>query len=411
MDGINRQPKKINNVNTTKRPQIGGAAALLGLLCALANPSTLFALGSRVPDQDAFATARGNAFAATASDPSAVYYNPAGITQLDGANLSLGTYGITLGSSYTGPGGSVNSHQQWAAPPQSFATMSFTNYHLALGLGVYSPYGLSMSWPNNAPWAGLTKSGEIDYTRVNPVVAYKLLSTLSIAAGPMLDYSELQIKSPAFNLHGYDTAVGFNAAVLWQPLQQHSIGVTYRSATDMNFKGHLNTIFPPPFQAQPATLNYHFPQTAVVGYSFRPTTNWNLEADADWTDWGVLRTVPVNTLIPVPGLSSLPFHWNSSMIYEFGATRYFDQGWRASAGYMFSENSVPSGFFTPLVPDSDRHLFSIGVGKTCKHLSWDAAYQLGYGPSRSISGNANPLYNGSYEFFSHALSINIGWHF
>ena len=97
------------------------------------------------------------------------------------------------------------------------------------------------------------------------------------------------------------------------------------------------------------------------------------------------------------------------MIYEFGATRYFGRGWRASAGYMFSENSVPSGSLSALVPDSDRHLFSIGVGKTCQHLSWDAAYQLGFGPSRSVSGDAP--YNGSYEFFSNALSINIGWHF
>ena len=76
---------------------------------------------------------------------------------------------------------------------------------------------------------------------------------------------------------------------------------------------------------------------------------------------------------------------------------------------MFSENSVPSSSFDALIADSDRHLFSLGVGKTYRHLSWDAAYQLGIGPSRSVSGD--PPYNGSYEFFSNALSINIGWHF
>ena len=78
---------------------------------------------------------------------------------------------------------------------------------------------------------------------------------------------------------------------------------------------------------------------------------------------------------------------------------------------MFSENSVPSSSFSALVPDSDRHLFSVGVGKSYHHLSWDAAYQLGFGPARSVSGDGIPLYNGNYEFFSHALSINIGWHF
>ena len=271
-----------------KKPSpIGGGIALFCLLCALANPAALFAVGIRVPDQDAFATARGNAFAATADDPSAVYYNPAGITQLDGANLSLGMYGITLASRYTSPAGSsINSQQQWAALPQTFSTLNFTNYHLAIGLGVYEPYGLSMAWPDTAPWAGSAKGGEIDYVRANPVIAYQLFRTFSISAGMMLDYAQAeQVADPSFRLRGRDTDAGFNVGLLWHPLEQHSIGITYRSATDMNFQGHLDTPFPPPVNSQPGTVNYHFPQTAVVGYSYRPTANWNLEVDADWTDW------------------------------------------------------------------------------------------------------------------------------
>ena len=44
--------------------------------------------GFGLPDQDAFATARGEAFVATADNPSAIYYNPAGITQLAGQQFS-----------------------------------------------------------------------------------------------------------------------------------------------------------------------------------------------------------------------------------------------------------------------------------------------------------------------------------
>ena len=398
-----------------KRPQIGCGIALFSLFCALANPAALFALGIRMPDQDAFATARGNAFAATANDPSAVYYNPAGITQLDGANLSLGMYGITLASRYTSAAGpSLNSQQQWAALPQGFSTFNFTNCHVALGLGVYSPYGLSMEWPYGAPWvqAGLPRSGEIDYIRANPVLAWQPFDTFSIAAGMMLDYSEAELQlSPPFppgaqvRLRGRDSDAGFNLGLLWHPWQQHSFGVTYRSATDMNYQGHAMTTVGGASASQGTTLNYHFPQTVTVGYSYRPTTSWNFEADADWTDWTSLRTLAVSGT-PL----AYPFNWKPSMMYEFGATRYFGGGWRASAGYMYSENSVPTGFFNALVPDSDRHLFSVGVGKSYSHLSWDAAYQLGYGPSRSVSGDIYSP-NGKYEFFSNALSINLGWHF
>jgi len=387
--------------------------AWLCLLAALANPASLFALGIRLPDQDAFATARGNAFAATADDAAAVYYNPAGITQLDGANLSLGMYGITLASRFTGAAGPVNSQQQWAGLPEAFATLNITNYHLAAGLGVYSPYGLSMEWPKNAPWvmAGLPRSGEIDYIRINPVLAYQPWSTFSIAAGAMIDYAQAKqdTYTPALqtSLHGDDTDAGFNVGLLWHPWQQHSFGVTYRSATDMDFKGHANaTLFGAPLPTQAASLNYHLPQTLVGAYSYRPTTNWNLEVDADWTDWSCLRTLTVTTVPP----QVYPYNWKPSTMYEFGVTRYFGKGWQASAGYMYSENSVPSGFLNPLVPDSDRHLFSVGLGKKYHHFSWEAAYQLGYGPARPVSGDIYSP-NGSYEFFSNALSLNIGWHF
>jgi len=411
LPGVNRQPNKFNNLKTAKQAQIGGAIPWFCLFCALAQPASIFALGIRLPDQDAFATARGNAFAATANDPAAIYYNPAGISQLDGANFSLGMYGITFASRYTSPAGSgINSQQEWGALPQTFSTLSFTNYHLAAGFGVYSPYGLTMEWPNKAPWSPFGQDGSITYIRANPVLAWQPCDTLSIAAGAMLDYSQAELKTsvPGISLHGRDTDVGFNAAILWHPLPKHFLGLTYRSATDMNYNGHVS-FQGLPFPSQAASLNFHLPQTLAGGYSFRPTTNWNLEVDADWSDWTSLRNAPIQTG-PVPA-GALSFNWKPSTIYEFGVTRYLGAGWRASGGYMFSENSVPDSSFNALIPDSDRHLFSVGVGKTCHHLSWDAAYQLGIGPSRSVSGDINPADNGRYEFLCNAFSFNIAWHF
>jgi long-chain fatty acid transport protein len=63
---------------------------------ALAFPVLSHGLGTRLASQDADAVARGEAFAATADNPSAVFYNPAGITQLDGVQVRMGTYAIAL---------------------------------------------------------------------------------------------------------------------------------------------------------------------------------------------------------------------------------------------------------------------------------------------------------------------------
>jgi len=49
----------------------------------------------------------------------------------------------------------------------------------------------------------------------------------------------------------------------------------------------------------------------------------------------------INQNIPVT------LYWQPSWMYEFGVTRYFDNGWHASAGCVYNENSVPNANYTP----------------------------------------------------------------
>src|SRR5208337_2388525 len=103
--------------------------------------------GFGLPDQDAFATARGEAFVATADNPSAIYYNPAGITQLKGNNLRGGVYGVYLDQSFNPPstapnsGSTYHSSDHRAALPQFFYTFTPEKLPLSFGLGVYAPFG------------------------------------------------------------------------------------------------------------------------------------------------------------------------------------------------------------------------------------------------------------------------------
>jgi hypothetical protein len=59
-------------------------------------------------------------------------------------------------------------------------------------------------------------------------------------------------------------------------------------------------------------------------------------------------------------------------------------------------------------------VFSVGVGKRFDRWSLDAAFQYGYGPTRTL---ANPLSapnaaaNGDYVFNSFGLALSAGYRF
>lgn len=397
----------------------------LTVAVAAAMPASLFALGVQVPDQDAFAIARGNAFVATADNPSAIYYNPAGISQLHGVNFRVGGYGILINDHFEGDGTSVNTKQRLQGLPEFYATAEIPKVPLTFGLGFYAPFGLGLEWPNNAPFLvspNFPKKGTLEYLTINPVLAYKPIKSLSISAGPTFNHAESELQFLPFGstvnnfrFRGRDNDVGFNAGILWHPLKKHSFGITYRSETTMNLQGHADTdipvLYPGPF-TEAATSRFAFPQDVAFGYSYRPNRKWNLELDADWTDWSRLNDLTLHQSAP-GGNQIVPLNWQSSWRFGFGATRYFRHGWHVSGGYAFSENSVPSDNFNPIVPDSDRHVFSVGVGRKYRHISWDVTYQLAYGPERTISDQVgfNAAANGNYTYLSHALALSAGYHF
>lgn len=385
-------------------------------------PSSLQALGIRVPDQDAVAIARGNAFAATADNPSAIYYNPAGITQLPGQQVQLGVNLLGLKDSYTTPAGQkFDTKDDLHALPQVYYTFSSTQLPLSAGLGIYAPFGLGLEWPDNVGFRQLALKGQLDYITFNPVIAWKICDQLSLGAGPMLNYATTTLSQgllpagvgPSGNsveFNGDDFNVGFNVGLRWQVSEQHAFGVVYRAENEMNFSGTSKANYPASF-TQDSSAKFKFPQIVTIGYSYRPTPRWNLEFNLDWTDWDSLNTVNFNQA--VTGTVSRPFNWRSSFMYMFGASYRFDGDWTVSGGYLYSENSVPGEWYNPAIPDSDRHVFSAGVSKRFDRLNLAAALQYSYGPGRTISNSTIPgaLANGRYEFNSLSLVLSGGYQF
>ena len=414
---------------------------LAGLLVSAA-PVLLQANGMRLVSQDGFATARGEAFVATADNPSAIYYNPAGITQLAGDQLRAGLYSIYLDPSFTPPGTAANAgetyhlNENFAVVPQAYYTHRVADSAWSVGAGLYAPYGAGISWPQDTGFRAVTTEGRLTYLRFNPVAAVKLAPNLSLGGGVLVDYGNINLEQGLrprenpfrnyFRFQGEGWSVGYNVGVLWQPGEKFSFGATFRSETTVNFDGTTEMEQQPIIRPTrlAASMEMNFPLTAVVGVSYRPTAKWNLEVNADYTDWSSLGALSIKQRgtppFPVQQNIAVNMHWQESWMFTAGATRYLAGGWHVSAGYVFNQNSVPDTYYSPLAADLDRHFFSVGAGRKGKRFDFDIAYQFGYGPPRTVVGSdppsqpgfaANQNGDGTYDFTSHAVLVSFGIHF
>jgi len=446
---------------------------LFTTLFLLANPflfpSALFAEGFRVFDHGAAATGQGAAFSAQADNPSAVHYNPAGMTQLEGIQFSTGTLLIggsirfksDDGSKVKGDlGGTVSN------PPPStvFLTAHLPALGLAnfpkwtVGIGVTSPFALQVDYPDNSPIAPVLTSAALPLIDIKPTVAYKLNDYIAIGGG--LDiytfadflgegHAELQrTAAPAdpfgipagtgLEANGSDTALGFNASLLWTPWRNDqgkprlNLGFVYRNGADLNLDGQFlsgGTL------VADASTTIELPDVytwAIAGWPVRNARHeWKVEVDVEYADWTDLENINVELsnglTIPEPrnyGDAWIVLVGTEYTLLSPSPLPHWDVSFRG--GYVRSETPVGSRTFEPANPDSDFNALSVGLGFLChsggkflgvlpcngfgaKAIGVDLAYQVLLYDTRDIKNNRQPALNGKWDSTLHvgALSLRL----
>lgn len=148
--------------------------------------------------------ARGTSMAGTmigrADDPSAVAYNPAGMTQLPGTQTMIGfsvvapggkietSSGSQIGNSWGPPWGTASVsntteiEKNYWVPPHAYVTHQINN-KLWLGVGLYTRFGLGTEFPDGWPGEYNNLFTRVRSASLNPNLAYKLTDTLSLAVG------------------------------------------------------------------------------------------------------------------------------------------------------------------------------------------------------------------------------------
>ena len=381
------------------------------LIAVLLSTPPVQAGGFRIVDQGAAAAGQANAFVAQADDPSALYYNPAGMTQLRRVQLYAGTTLIGGQVRYTSPIGAIAQGDLGgtiASPPPSqfYLTANVKDLgfrwlgDLSVGLGVIGPFGTNVRWPDNGPFSTAVTRAALEIIDIKPTLAYKINDQLSIGLGADIytfagfwGAGRAQHKfnlSTRLNpllppgvtvpseLNGLDTTAGFNASVLYTPFRNEAgqplvnVGVQYRSQAVMDLHGQFLVN-----GAVTADTSIHLvlPQVFTGGIAVWTLRNakqaWKLELDVDVTGWQGFR----NTDVKLSNGMTIPFpqQWRNSYMTMVG-TEYRRlvipslPGWEAAlrAGYWYSQTPVPNSSFSPSVPDSNQHAIAIGLGMLCQ---------------------------------------------
>ncbi len=378
----------------------------------LVTAAPLFGNGFYIPVQAPEATGRGNAWLATADTASAVYYNAAGLTQLESPDLVVGAYSVRLGiEADTDLGGTFSNDATWALIPQIYGAVPI-NDRLVAGFGLNTPFGLSTDWNGSTPFSVIAKQTELDYLTGWTVLGYKLTDELSVGGGFGVHYADAKfIKNPAFpgdftRYEGDGEALSWTISTRWQPHEQHAFGLVYRSKTDFKLSGDADIVGAA--EAENAKLDLITPATAGIGYAYTPCKQWSFEVNVEWVNWEELNSLSMNT--ETDTVAPLVFNWDSNLIYSIGGTRFFDGGWNVSAGYNFIENSQPDETFNPGVSDADRHWLNVGFGRRLEDFSFNFAYQYAFS-DRDVSGSPFGLADGTYKSRFHGLMANCEWRF
>jgi long-chain fatty acid transport protein len=383
----------------TKLVRLVAGTAVLVVVTSLMERST-FALGFRNPDQDARATGQGEAFVAQADDASAIYYNPAGLSQLRGTEITSGGMISFPNSRLSGAGSGAEMNTMAFLPHLYISTdLGAPQSPWRFGLGFNVPFGNEADFSNNGPFRYIVTETSLTVFNIQPTVSYKVNDQLSLGAGLNVYYGQTELNNRVpvvpgapsfdgkFHFDGDGTALGGTAGLMWKITPQVTFGAVYRSPFRINFEG--SAVLKTPFGndgPHSAQSSIQFPQSVAGGLAYRPIKKLKLEVDLEWTDWDTLNNVVLHST-PTSAFNNrtIPFNWQSSMYYEFGAQYDITDKWVVRGGYIYSENSVPGNTFSPTVPDSERHVFSAGLGYALSRIRWDIVYQYSLSRDRKVT--------------------------
>lgn len=415
----------------------------------------------------------GTAFAGTAStaeDATTVFFNPAGMAQLDGPQFTVGGNAIIVDSAFDDDGSTAGSGTGLERPlpgkesetdepgfvPNFYYTQPL-NERWTVGFGVNAPFGLTSEYDDD--WQGRYQATEstLSVVNINPTLAYAINDRLSIGFGVSYQHAETTLENAvdSFNacreagggtgtcaaahggpgnpdadnsveIEGDDDAFVADLSVHWQPSERTTIGVTWRQGAEFDLDGDADfsqstSCSQDPFCNGALTAldgdieaEAELPDTITVSGSHQLNQRWTVHGDIAWTEWSSLQSIPIENTENGENVSTLELEYDNTVRLALGAA-YSPQGpWTWRAGLAHDESpQEDEEFVSPRIPDADRTWIGGGFNYAWSNdLSVDVGYAHLFVDDVTIDRveQGNRL-KGKFEASVDLLAAQANWRF
>jgi long-chain fatty acid transport protein len=344
----------------------------------------------------------GNAYAgsaAKANDASTIFWNPAGMTQLQAREVSGGLTAVVTSFKFRDKGSSVGAFGGTGDGGDAGGTGWIPNGYLSwalskdlyVGLGVGAPFGLATKY--DKPWKGSAQSDEFDIKtmNINPSIAYRVNDRVSLGGGLSwqkieADYyrrvaigpsGPLQLQRVNSHIDVSDSAWGWNVGALFTLSPSTKVGMSYRSAIQYHTDGTLklrsdgsaagtattNALIPS--RQSDVTADIKVPDTFVLSVAQRLSDRWEMLGDVSWTGWSSIKQIDiVRSSGPLNGQSAqtLDAKFQNTYRVALGANYALTDAVKLQFGLAYDQSPVKNAS-TRLVslPDNDRTWFTFGT--------------------------------------------------
>jgi long-chain fatty acid transport protein len=358
------------------------------------------------------AIAMGGAFIGQADDYSAVFWNPAGLTQMQKAGFSLFVTDVIPSGTYTFSMYGIDAKTKSTMYPSgSIAYFKPLNDKLIVGIAAYVPSGIGAKWNGEdlklltagVPYRWESFMGVIT---VSPAIAYKVSDQFSLGATLNLNYGMLKLWRPGVGQYNEDLsglAFGATIGALFKPIDKLGIGLTLRTPTKVKFSGEA-TMAGAALIGQSTTSDADreatWPLWLGVGLSFKATDKLTLNADAQYTNWKKIQTIPITyddaawqALKAHPQLKAafnndFDLQWKDAIQWRFGLEYAASEKLALRAGYYYDPSPSPAETLNVLLPEITYNVVTVGVGYKAEKLAIDfcVEYLMGKDVDSPLTG-------------------------